>query len=50
LVAEQLKIESLSFKGNQVEREILTVVEQIPSNQTQEHIWHNYKKEIKYQW
>lgn len=47
---EQLQIETLSFKGNQVERETLTVVEQIPSNETQEHIWRNYKKEIKYQW
>lgn len=47
---EQLKIETLSFKGNQVERETLAVVEQIPRNETQEHIWGNYKKEIKYQW
>ncbi|CAM0905321.1 unnamed protein product [Alopecurus aequalis] len=47
---EQLKIETLSFKGNQVERETLTVVEKIPSNETQEHIWRNYKKEMKYQW
>lgn len=47
---EQLKIETLSFKGNQVERETLTVVKQIPSNEIQQHIWTNYKKEIIYQW
>ncbi|KQK21044.1 187-kDa microtubule-associated protein AIR9 [Brachypodium distachyon] len=50
LFPELLKIDTLSFKGNQVERETLTVVETIPSNDTQEHIWSNYKKEIKYQW
>lgn len=49
-LSEQLKIETLSFKGNQVERETLTIVEQIPSNEIEQHIWSNYKKEIKYQW
>lgn len=47
---ERLKIEALSFKGNQVERETLTVLEQIPSTAVQQHLWSNYKKEITYQW
>ncbi|OEL27617.1 187-kDa microtubule-associated protein AIR9 [Dichanthelium oligosanthes] len=47
---ELLKIETLAFKGNQVERETLTVIEQIPSNEIQQHIWNNYKNEMKYQW
>ncbi|GJN10288.1 hypothetical protein PR202_ga28369 [Eleusine coracana subsp. coracana] len=47
---ELLKIETLIFKGNQVERETLTAVEQIPSNEIQQHIWNNYKEEMKYQW
>ncbi|TKW30421.1 hypothetical protein SEVIR_2G035700v4 [Setaria viridis] len=50
ILPEPLKIETLVFKGNQVERETLTVVEQIPSNEIQQHIWNNYKKEMKYQW
>ncbi|KAL6880549.1 hypothetical protein ACP4OV_012114 [Aristida adscensionis] len=47
---EILKIEALLFKGNHVERETLTALEQIPSNEIQQHIWKNYKKEMKYQW
>ncbi|CAN6203007.1 unnamed protein product [Urochloa humidicola] len=50
ILPEPLKIETLVFKGNQVEREKLTVVEQIPSNEIQQHIWNNYKNEMKYQW
>ncbi|XP_062189872.1 187-kDa microtubule-associated protein AIR9-like [Phragmites australis] len=47
---ELLKMETLVFKGKQVERETLTAVEQIPRNEFQQHIWNNYKKEMKYQW
>ncbi|KAL5197898.1 hypothetical protein ABZP36_001410 [Zizania latifolia] len=47
---ELLKIVTLSFKGNQVERETLTSIEQVPSNEVQQHLWSNYKKEIAYQW
>uniref|UniRef100_A0A0E0AFR8 Uncharacterized protein n=1 Tax=Oryza glumipatula TaxID=40148 RepID=A0A0E0AFR8_9ORYZ len=50
ILPERLKIEALSFKGNQVERETLTVLEQIPSTAVQQHLWSNYKKEITYQW
>uniref|UniRef100_A0A0D9WVG8 Ig-like domain-containing protein n=1 Tax=Leersia perrieri TaxID=77586 RepID=A0A0D9WVG8_9ORYZ len=50
ILPEQLKIEALSFKGNQVERDTLSAVEQIPSNEVQQHLWSNYKKEITYQW
>ncbi|WVZ61871.1 hypothetical protein U9M48_011679 [Paspalum notatum var. saurae] len=49
-IAELLRIKTLIFKGNQVERETLTAVEQIPSSEIQQHLWSNYKKEIKYQW
>ncbi|KAG2639914.1 hypothetical protein PVAP13_2KG050900 [Panicum virgatum] len=50
ILPEPLKIETLVFKGNQVERETLTVIEQIPSSEVQQHIWNNYKNEMKYQW
>ncbi|KAF8714070.1 hypothetical protein HU200_028066 [Digitaria exilis] len=50
ILPEPLKIETLVFKGNQVERETLTVVEQIPSSDIQQHIWNNYKNEMKYKW
>ena len=49
-LSEPLKIETLVFKGNQVERETLTVIEQIPSSEVQQHIWNIYKNEMKYQW
>jgi hypothetical protein len=49
-LSELLKIETLNFKGNQVERETLTAAEQIPYSEIQQHIWKNYKKEMKYQW
>ncbi|KAJ1287736.1 hypothetical protein BS78_02G033400 [Paspalum vaginatum] len=50
ILPELLRIETLIFKGNQVERETLTAVEQIPSSEIQQHLWSNYKKEMKYQW
>lgn len=50
ILPELLKIETLNFKGNQVERETLTAAEQIPYSEIQQHIWKNYKKEMKYQW
>lgn len=50
ILPELLKIETLIFKGNQVERETLSAVEKIPSSEIQQHIWNNYKKEMKYQW
>ena len=49
-LSELLKIEILIFKGSQVERETLTAAEQIPGSEIQQHIWNNYKKEMKYQW
>lgn len=44
------KIEMLTFKGRQIEGEILTVVEIIPKTEVQQCVWDKYKKEIKYQW
>ncbi|CAL9144067.1 unnamed protein product [Musa hybrid cultivar] len=40
----------LSFKGKEVEGEMITVVELIPKSDIQQHVWNKYKKEIKYQW
>ncbi|XP_064982963.1 187-kDa microtubule-associated protein AIR9-like [Musa acuminata AAA Group] len=50
ILPEIPKIEMLSFKGKEVEGEILTAVEVIPKSDIQHHIWNKYKKEIKYQW
>ncbi|WOL15331.1 microtubule-associated protein [Canna indica] len=50
ILPEIPKIEMLSFKGKDVEGEILTAVEIIPSSVIQHHVWNKYKKEMKYQW
>ncbi|XP_020096671.1 187-kDa microtubule-associated protein AIR9 isoform X2 [Ananas comosus] len=50
VLPELPKIEMLTFKGRQIEGEILTVVEIIPKTEVQQCVWDKYKKEIKYQW
>ncbi|KAJ6813130.1 187-kDa microtubule-associated protein AIR9 [Iris pallida] len=50
ILPELLKIEILSFNGKEAEGETLTAVGIIPESETQQHIWENYKKEVKYQW
>ncbi|XP_064970578.1 187-kDa microtubule-associated protein AIR9-like isoform X1 [Musa acuminata AAA Group] len=50
ILPEIPKFDMLSFKGKEVEGEMITVVELIPKSDIQQHVWNKYKKEIKYQW
>ncbi|XP_072986679.1 187-kDa microtubule-associated protein AIR9 [Typha latifolia] len=50
ILPELPKIEVLSFKGKEVEGDLLTAVEIIPESEIQQNIWEKYKKETKYQW
>ncbi|KAI6706023.1 hypothetical protein NL676_008985, partial [Syzygium grande] len=47
---EDLKVEMLALTGKAIERDVLTAVEVIPENETQQHLWSTYKKDVKYQW
>lgn len=47
---EDLKVEVLALTGKAIERDVLTAVEVIPENETQQHLWSKYKKDVKYQW
>ncbi|KAG0500755.1 hypothetical protein HPP92_000827 [Vanilla planifolia] len=43
-------VEMLYFNGKEIEGETITAVEVPPQTEDQQHVWRNYKKEIKYQW
>lgn len=49
-MSEDLKVEMLALTGKAIERDVLTAVEVIPENETQQHLWSTYKKDVKYQW
>uniref|UniRef100_A0A5B7C371 187-kDa microtubule-associated protein AIR9 n=1 Tax=Davidia involucrata TaxID=16924 RepID=A0A5B7C371_DAVIN len=44
------KIEMVALTGKAVEGDVLTAVEVIPKNETQQHVWRKYKKDVRYQW
>ncbi|KAK9155120.1 hypothetical protein Sjap_002600 [Stephania japonica] len=50
VLPEAPKIEMVIFSGKAMEGEKLTAIEIIPNSDSQQHVWSNYKKEIKYQW
>ncbi|KAM7256967.1 hypothetical protein ACFE04_012708 [Oxalis oulophora] len=43
-------VEMLALSGKAIEGDILTAVEVIPKSESQNHVWTNYKKDIRYQW
>lgn len=49
-MSEDLKVEMLALTGKAIERDVLTAIEVIPENETQQHLWSTYKKDVKYQW
>ncbi|KAG9439115.1 hypothetical protein H6P81_019280 [Aristolochia fimbriata] len=50
VLPELPNIEMLTLTGKAIEGDILTAVEVIPNNGTQQHVWQNYKKDVQYQW
>lgn len=50
VLPELPEIEMLALTGKSVEGEVLTAVEVIPKNETQQCVWSKYKKDVRYQW
>lgn len=40
----------LALTGKAVEGDVLTALEVIPMSEIQQHIWAEYKKDVRYQW
>ncbi|KAM4101329.1 hypothetical protein ACB094_05G135400 [Castanea mollissima] len=50
ILPELPKVEMLALTGKAVEGDVLTAVEVIPKSETQQRVWSNYKKDVRYQW
>jgi hypothetical protein len=50
VLPELPQVEILALSGKAIEGDILTAVEVIPKSASQNHVWSNYKKDIRYQW
>lgn len=50
ILPEIPRVQKLVLTGKSVEGEVLTALEVMPKSEKQQHVWENFKKEVKYHW